>query len=251
MDLVKRSHEDNANNGNVSEDGSDDDEIGLVNALGGMTLDDGELEHVYRGLFGHWYGIYRHGQGKFLQYDRRFLCNRGEDPPKPDRKYDYKSLVQDKKVRKGDARRITGVVWDTVGSCGPMESLDLSKWPTEIESTRRRHGPEFRVKVMWHDKDNGPESWETRGDAKKYLYRKKPKPAEYRAQESVKWGKLHIINEGDTVHPGDFLIIQTAVRLEERYQRKLDKEDAAGRDPTPGLLRSGHTPEPKKEEEEE
>ena len=55
------------------------------------------------------------------------------------------------------------------------------------------------------------------------------------------------------MHPADLMIIKTAVRLEERRQKEKKKEGkprAVDRDPTPGLLRSDLTPQPKKEEAE-
>ena len=55
----------------------------------------------------------------------------------------------------------------------------------------------MRVKVMWHDKDKGPGSWETRGDVKQYMYAKKPHPGECFTKESVNWGKMPIIQKGE------------------------------------------------------
>lgn len=225
----------------------DNDDIGLVHAFGDLSLhkESGELETYFKGRFGQYYGVYRHGPKSAARYTIDYIAGK-EELPEDLRNNTALNMDHDpmtkrktngrKTVRKGDVHRILGVAWEPIGVHGRMSSLAVSNW-TQEEGGTRLHGPVMVVKVRWfHDK--GPESWEKRGPVKDYMFKggSGRKKALFSVPKTMKYDDITILEERTGVCKEDFLIIDTAVRLEERHREYTQgKLIGANRDPTPGL----------------
>ena len=100
-----------------------------------------------------------------------------------------------------------------------MDSLAPKNWATGRGGSRLR-APAMMVKVRWFS-DDGPVSWEWRGAAKGQMYRSK---TFYSAPNAIDYDGNIIMEKGTQIHKADFLIIDTAVRLEKRHQEWQDSE---------------------------
>lgn len=141
-----------------------------------------------------------------------------------------------------------------MGDCGHynrMETLAPSKWPTEKSGSRRRP-PQMQVKAMWHDKDEVPNSWKPEV-VLRILIREEPKVRRVLRPAGGILGQHAHHQKNEEVHPAEFSIIKLLFswKKDARGRRKeRARGGAVDRDPTPGLLRSGSTPQPNKEEGE-
>ncbi|ODA75758.1 hypothetical protein RJ55_08728 [Drechmeria coniospora] len=225
------------------ENDDDDDKIGLVHAIGDINLNQtpGTLEIFFKGGFGQYYGVYRHGPTSRARYTIDHIAKTYEDLPEDLR--NDPSINLDKITRihgrapalKGKIYRVLAVAWKHVREHDRMSSLAPDNW-TRVRQSAIRRAPTIVIKVRW-DSEDGPVSWEKRGPVKKVMYPGAKQDA-FRVPKTIKYGTTIILEKDTHIHKADHLIIDTAVRQEKRHQEHENKElgvQGLDRDPTPGF----------------
>ncbi|KAM4067539.1 hypothetical protein HRG_001437 [Hirsutella rhossiliensis] len=185
------------------QDDGDDDNIGLVRAFDDMSLSQalGTLEFAFKGGWGVYYGVYRHGYESAPRYSIHYIGKgfSSEILRNPSSNFESKSLIVDRSAEKGTIYKIVGVAWKDVPGFGRMESLAEDQWASSSRN--------MFIKVRWKN-NNGPESWERRGAAKDYLYPKAPQKIP--GKDNLTYGDHIILNQSTKRHKADRLIIETA-----------------------------------------